>query len=153
MKYILLFFCLGCTKIDEKLLERHAQLEQHRDAPAQARSAFQSRIFLGNDTTTMWTNSFRWYNYEAYLNVCDPLTQQFGTEVYQIAGPTQTILSWFYHDYKQVPAADNMVPGVYGFVAHGWVSGYSYCDDSTYNDNVYDTCWVTILKRRKKVNP
>lgn len=147
MKYILIFFCLGCTKIDSDMIAKKSSM------PLQHRSAFPTRVFLGNDTIMNYTNMVRFLDYDAYLNVCNPQEQQFGVDVYQIEGPTQGIFTWFYYSYKQCPAFDGLVPGKYGFVAHAYVTGYSFCDDSTFNDHVYDTCWVTILKRRRKVKP
>lgn len=152
MKYILIFFCLGCTKIDRDMIRPAEPGQTTQQNAARSSSAFPTYITLGPDTTLFYTNMIKFPNYSAYLNQCD-LNQQGGVEVYQISGPTTAIISWYNYDYMSYPSAQNITAGKYGFVGHAWVTGYGYCDDSVHNDQVYDTCWVTVLKRRKKVKP
>jgi hypothetical protein len=119
-------------------------------SPVAARSAFQTYIDMGEDLIVPKTDSICLTGYSAYLSTCGtaPETEapQMGVRVWQISGPAVAGIGW----YQGKPTFTSLRPGTYSFVGSAWVLGYRSCDDSTMNDEVYDTVNVTILKRKSR---
>ena len=70
-----------------------------------------------------------------------------GSEVYQTAGPTQSVVDWTGSQLS----LGNLKPGTYTYVGRAYIIGYRQCDSSYVNDQAYDTLNVTVLKNRRKI--
>jgi len=156
MKYFLPVLCLflwSCSKVEPQIDSKASPSLMAGRSPV-----FPTTIYLGEDTVCNRITSIRLWDYTASLNTCGVSPEyeapNKGVQIYQIAGPTQTIISWAnWNDYQQVPVIQGLEPGLYKFVGHAYVTGYRACDDSTMNDHAYDTISITVLKRRAKVKP
>lgn len=160
MKYLTPFFALllwSCSKVQTTPPQNIDSKAIY--SPVAARSpAFPIRIYLGEDTVCNRITSILLKDYICYLPTCgvDPAFEapDMGAEVYQIAGPTQTVIGWAnWIQFSSIPVIQNLEPGVYRFVGHAWIQGYRPCDSSYQNQHAYDTIQVTVLKKRAKIKP
>ena len=147
----------SCSKVDNTPIQ---QIDSKAIlSPIQARSqTFPISVYLGEDTACNRITSINLWAYHSYLPTCGVNPQyeapNMGVDVYQVAGPTQTIISWAnYTDNQEIPAIQGLEPGLYKFVGHAYITGYRICDSSYQNQHAYDTISITVLKRRTKVKP
>ena len=160
MKYFLPIFALflwSCSKVEP--IHKPKIDSKAIQSPVAARSsAFPIKIYLGEDSACNRITSINLWAYTCYLPTCGYQPEleapNMGAEVYQIAGPTQTIISWAnYNNYQEVPVIQGLEPGVYKFVGHAYITGYRACDSSYQDQHAYDTITLTVLKRRAKIKP
>jgi hypothetical protein len=159
MKYflpILALFLWSCSKV-EITPEQNINSKAPKSLMAARSPAFPTTIYLGEDSVCNRITSIRLWDYYCYLSTCGVNPEyeapNMGQEVYQIAGPTQTIIGWANWTATSIPTIQGLEPGIYKFVGHAWVTGYRACDSSFQNQHAYDTLTLTILKRRAKVKP
>lgn len=160
MKYFTPFLALflwSCSKV-EPTPPQNINSKASAGLMAARSSAFPIRVYLGEDTVSNRITSIHLWDYEAYLPTCGVNPQyeapNMGVQVYQIAGPTQTIISWAnWSNFNSIPVIQGLEPGDYKFVGHAYITGYRQCDSSYQDQHAYDTISITVLKRRAKVKP
>lgn len=145
MKYIIIaLFLLSCSKETsfENSVDSQTSVEPRT-------SVYPTSVNLGPDITLYREFSTCVCRQEVYLNTCgvQPAYEapDKGYEFYQISGPNQAGIDMNYSS----PILCNLTYGVYKFVGHAWVRGFSACADSTFADEKYDTIQVSVLRKKR----
>ena len=142
--FLVCLFLYSCTKSTDIAIKSDY-------SPMAGRSIWPTTISLGEDLILPKTDSICLIGYSAFLSTCGtaPETEAplMGTRIWQMSGPSQLFFGW----YNGKPTIKGFIPGTYTVVGSAWVIGYRSCDDSTMNDQAYDTVNITILKRKAMV--
>lgn len=141
---ILILF-VTCQKAPVDLLEPQQTIAQQP-----RNTIWPLKIDLGPDLTVQRTDSVSISSAYAYLPFCGVSPEYevpvWGTEVYQISGPTQSRIY-----FNSGLRLGNLAPGSYTYVGHAYMEGFRLCDSVYFNDHAYDTLKLTVLKSKRKI--